>query len=107
MANNSLSDCQALRRPALGCRTPHVHCVYGVPRKYGFAVAADYASSEIALILSACLLKCNIQHERILIKSKIICDFVYEYDEMIRGDIKKRRFPALAVLEISNIYSFK
>lgn len=28
MANNSLSDCQALRRPAQNCRTPRVHCAY-------------------------------------------------------------------------------
>lgn len=33
MANNSLSDCQALRRPTQNCRTPRVHCAYGVPWK--------------------------------------------------------------------------
>lgn len=36
MANNSLSDCQALRRPTQNCRTPRVHCAYGVLQKYGF-----------------------------------------------------------------------
>ena len=37
MANNSLSDCQALRRP--GPELPHPSCalrIHGVPQKYGF-----------------------------------------------------------------------